>query len=203
MVRFPNPAHPPPSLPPTLTPLTPSSPAHLPPPQECFFETVEQSNKLQGSFEVVSGGLFDVDCAVSGPGGETHYSAQRQKSGAFSLLAPRAGAYSICFSSRMSSSADKTVAFSLHTGDALFRDVAKQEHVTPLENEITQLMDAINKVEDEQQYMAARERQSRETNESTNRRVLWFSLLEALVVVALGAWQISYLRQTFEKKGRF
>jgi hypothetical protein len=118
-------------------------------------------------------------------------------------LAPTTGAYTLCFSNRLSTQSEKTVAFSLHSGDALFRDVAKQEHVTPLESEITQLSDSINKVEDEQQYMVARERASRAMNESTNRRVLWFSLLEAGVFIALGAWQISYLRTSFEKKSKF
>lgn len=170
---------------------------------ECFYEKAEQNNKMAGSFEVVSGGMFDVDCDVKGPNGRSHYSATKQKQGVFTFLAPSAGTYSICFSNRMSSQAEKTVVFSLHTGDAFFKDVAKQEHITPLESEITELSDAINKVEDEQQYMNARERASREMNESTNRRVLWFSILEAVVVVALGWWQISYLRQSFEKKGKF
>lgn len=170
---------------------------------DCYTQEVEQANKLAGSFEVLAGGLLDVDCTVTGPNRETHYSTQRQKSGAFSLLAPTTGSYSICFSNRLSTQSEKTVAFSLHAGDALFRDVAKQEHVTPLESEVTQLSDAINKVEDEQQYMVARERASRDMNESTNRRVLWFSLLEAAVFIALGAWQISYLRSSFEKKSKF
>jgi hypothetical protein len=67
---------------------------------ECFMQDVEQANKLSGSFEVLAGGLLDVDCTVTGPSRETHYSTQRQKSGAFSLLAPATGSYSICFSNR-------------------------------------------------------------------------------------------------------
>jgi len=169
---------------------------------ECFTSELEQANKLSGSFEVLQGGLLDVDCVVTGPNRETHYSTQRQKSGAFSLLAPTTGSYAICFSNRLSTQAEKTVAFSLHSGDALFRDVAKQEHVTPLESEITQLSDAINKVEDEQSYMVAREAASRAMNDSTNRRVLWFSVLEAVVFVALGFWQYSYLSKGFETKRR-
>jgi p24 family protein beta-1 len=39
---------------------------------ECFFEGVEAGNKLTGSYEVVSGGLLDVDCIVTGPNGEQH-----------------------------------------------------------------------------------------------------------------------------------
>ena len=52
---------------------------------DCYVVDVDQANKLSGSFEVLSGGLLDVDCVVTGPARETHYSTQRQKSGAFSL----------------------------------------------------------------------------------------------------------------------
>jgi hypothetical protein len=31
---------------------------------QCFFEQVEQGNKLTGSFEVISGGLLDIDATV-------------------------------------------------------------------------------------------------------------------------------------------
>lgn len=89
---------------------------------------------------------------------------------------------------------------SLHTGDELFQDIAKQEHITPLETEITQLADGVAKIEDEQQYMWARERQTSETNASTNARVLWFSLAETVVLLTLGLWQIVTLRSFFEKQ---
>jgi len=75
---------------------------------ECFQQDVEQANKLSGSFEVLSGGLLDVDCTVTGPSRETHYSTQRQKSGAFSLLAPATGSYSICFSNRRVAARERT-----------------------------------------------------------------------------------------------
>lgn len=37
-------------------------------------------------------------------------------------------------------------------------------------------------------------------NESTNARVLWWSIFEALVLVAMSAWQVYYLRRFFEVK---
>lgn len=113
------------------------------------------------------------------------------------------GLYRVCLSNRMSTLAEKAVALSMHTGDALFRDVAKQEHITPLETEIMMLADAITKVEDEQQYMWARERAARDTNESTNARVLWFSVIEAVVLVSIGLWNINSLRSFFERKQRY
>ena len=88
---------------------------------------------------------------------------QRQKQGHFTVVAPKTGFYKLCFSNRMSSLSDKTVAFTTHVGDDLYREIAKQDHITPLENELTQLGDAIAAVEDEQRYMWSRERQTRDS----------------------------------------
>lgn len=117
-------------------------------------------------------------------------------------MSPIAGLYKVCLVNKETTPTEKLVALSLHTGDELFQDIAKQEHITPLETEITQLTDGIAKIEDEQQYMWARERQTTETNASTNARVLWFSVAEATVLLALGAWQILTLRAFFEKSRR-
>jgi len=51
--------------------------------------------------------------------------------------------------------------------------------------------------------MWARERAARDTNESTNSRVMWYSILEAVVMFSLGFWQIMYLKSGFEKKVRY
>lgn len=90
----------------------------------------------------------------------------------------------------------------LRVGDDLFQTIAKQEHITPLETEITQLSDGISRIEDEQQYMWAREKYTAETNASTNARVLWFSVGEAVVLLGLGAWWVVTLRSFFERKGK-
>lgn len=130
---------------------------------QCFYEYVDSGNKLQGSYEVMAGGLLDIDVSVFGPHGEAHYAVQRQKQGTFTAIAQTSGLYRICFSNRMSTLTEKTVAFSLHTGDDLYKDVAKKEHISPLESEITQLADGIAAIEDEQRYMWARERAARDS----------------------------------------
>ena len=141
----------------------PSPSSRCSPAPQCFLEDVEAGNKLSGSFEVIAGGMLDTDVAILGPAGEAHYSVLRQRSGHFMVLAPGAGVYRLCFSSRTSSAAQKTIAFSMHKGDDLYRDIAKQEHISPLEAEVTRLQDALALVEDEQEYMWARELASKES----------------------------------------
>ena len=40
-------------------------------------------------------------------------------------------------------------------------------------------------------------------NDSTNRRVLWFSIGEAVVLVGMGVLQVLYLKSFFERKRAF
>jgi hypothetical protein len=53
--------------------------------EECLYERLEKDNKLVGSFEVLSGGGFDIDAVVTGPDGVVHYKQLRQKTGSVQL----------------------------------------------------------------------------------------------------------------------
>jgi hypothetical protein len=50
------------------------------------------------------------------------------------------------------------------------------------------------------QYSRDREEVHRNTNESTNARVMWFSMLTVLTLVALSAGQVWHLYAFFKKK---
>ena len=54
----------------------------------------------------------------------------------------------------------------------------------------------------EMEYLRAREQKLRDTNESTNNRVKWFAFGTMGMLVALGAWQIMYLRAYFRYEHR-
>ena len=49
-------------------------------------------------------------------------------------------------------------------------------------------------MKDEQEYIVVRERTHRNTAESTNDRVKWWSILQAIVLFAVVAWQVYYLK---------
>ena len=45
-----------------------------------------------------------------------------------------------------------------------------------------------------------REERFRQTSESTNQRVLWWSIAQTLILVATGFWQMRHLKGFFEAK---
>ena len=63
---------------------------------------------------------------------------------------------------------------------------------------IKELSTALMGVKHEQDYMEVRERIHRSINESTNQRVLLWSIFEAVVLVAMTVGQVYYLKRFFE-----
>lgn len=81
-----------------------------------------------------------------------------------------------------------------------YNHVAKKEKLEPLEAEMRRMEDVVQEIVGEMEYLRRREARMRDTNESTNERVKWFSLMTMGSLVALGVWQIMYLRSYFRKK---
>jgi p24 family protein alpha len=52
----------------------------------------------------------------------------------------------------------------------------------------------------EQQYQRGRETSFRNTSESTNDRVKWWSILQTVVMVVAGLWQIFHIKRFLKNK---
>ncbi|KAF9112298.1 vesicle coat component [Mortierella sp. AM989] len=81
-----------------------------------------------------------------------------------------------------------------------YEQVAAQEKLKPMELELRKLEDLVKDILENMEHLQMREERMRNTNESTNERVKYFSSLTMFVLVALGLWQIFYLKQFFRKK---
>jgi len=65
---------------------------------------------------------------------------------------------------------------------------------------VKQLSDLLAQVKDEQGYIVVRERTHRNTAESTNARVKWWSIFQMGVVIGEGIFQVWWLKRFFEVK---
>ncbi|KAG9289208.1 hypothetical protein G9A89_022517 [Geosiphon pyriformis] len=81
-----------------------------------------------------------------------------------------------------------------------YNALAKAEKLAPLEAELRKLEQVVQEIVDEMDYLRKREARMRDTNESTNERVKWFSLGTMFVLLSLGGWQIFYLKKFFQRK---
>ncbi|GMF09782.1 unnamed protein product [Phytophthora lilii] len=118
----------------------------------------------------------------------------------FSFTADAGGIYAVCFVN----SNDKPVRVMLdfkHGVEAKdYTEVAKREHLMPVEKELRKMEDTVDEIHREMLYMREREATMRNTNESTNSRVLWFSFFSIVVLLGMGVWQVMYLKKFFKSK---
>nr|QBH73347.1 glycoprotein 25l [Franklinothrips vespiformis] len=81
-----------------------------------------------------------------------------------------------------------------------YANVAQKEKLTELQLRVRQLLDQVEQISKEQNYQRYREERFRMTSESTNQRVLWWSIIQTGILLAMGAWQTHHLKSFFEAK---
>lgn len=81
-----------------------------------------------------------------------------------------------------------------------WNQVQAAEKLKPTELELRRIEELTDEVQRELEYLKIRETRLRDTNESTNRRVKYFSIGVILSLVSFGMWQIVYLRSYFRSK---
>jgi len=149
-------------------------------------------------FEVIEGGFLDIDVRVSGPDGEEVISRERESNGKITFAAAKTGAYTYCFSNKMSTMTPKGVMFSMDVGEPQAAAAEGDAHPNKLADMIKELSTALVGVKHEQEYMEVRDKIHRKINESTNSRVVMWSFFEAVVLVAMTVGQVYYLKRFFE-----
>jgi len=150
------------------------------------------------TYQVGGGGHLDIDFWITDPDGGAIRKNIRFSTGTVSITATKDGRHEYCFSNQMSTIADKIVSFNVH-GVIYVGDEAV-DVVAPIEREIRTLAHGLTSVKDEQEYIVIRERTHRNTAESTNGRVKWWSILQTAVLFSVVAWQVYYLKSFFEVK---
>lgn len=119
--------------------------------------------------------------------------------------APTSSAFDVCLENQLQvrgRALKRSVEIDIESGSQArdWNKIQSTEKLQPIEVQLRQIEELTAEVVDELQYLKTREERLRDTNESTNRRVRNFSIMVICVMIALGAWQISYLRNYFKAK---
>ncbi|RCK62396.1 Endosomal protein P24B [Candida viswanathii] len=168
--------------------------------KQCFFETLKKNDELAVSFQVGSRNphnaeQYTIDFTISTPQGQTILKRTDLDHGDEVIKAPSSGKYTYCFSNERSGRVDLDVSFNIH--GVVYIDV-NDPKLDSLEYAIQRLSQLTEDVRAEQGYLVMRERTHRNTAESTNSRVKWWSVFQILVVAVNSIFQIYYLRRFFE-----
>ncbi|TGZ82655.1 hypothetical protein EX30DRAFT_338967 [Ascodesmis nigricans] len=169
--------------------------------RECFHEDLHRGDRMSVSYQVGdkdygSSNNLDIDFWIQDPHGNYVENKKSTPGGGSDFDANLDGRYTYCFSNEHWNAGHKEVLFNVHG----IVYVADDGNSDPLEKGVKELAEMLSQVKDEQEYIIAREMVHRNTAESTNARVKWWSVFQIGVVGANGVFQVWYLKRFFEVK---
>ncbi|KAL2025094.1 hypothetical protein VTK56DRAFT_96 [Thermocarpiscus australiensis] len=170
----------------------------------CFYAaTQNKDEKIAFYFAVQSGGSFDIDYEVTGPGGKYIMDGQKERQGDFVFTAREVGEYKFCFNNEMSTYTEKFVDFEIAVeNEARVTLPAKQgtspEQTSALEESLFKISGQLSTITRNQKYFRTRENRNFSTVRSTEKRIINFSLIQIFLVVCMGALQVFIVRFFFQ-----
>ncbi|EPY49768.1 COPII-coated vesicle component Emp24 [Schizosaccharomyces cryophilus OY26] len=172
---------------------------HLQPHQkECFYETLRTNDKMSVTFQTNLGGDQLVSLSVYNPLNQLMQKEEPSSMSQYSFTVKNPGKYTYCFENDAFDNEAKEVLFNVH--GIIYVSDEDLEANNPLIGKVRKLQDTISQVKFEQEYILARERVHRNTAESTNDRVKWWSILQTVILLSVCGFQIIYLKRLFEVK---
>ena len=81
-----------------------------------------------------------------------------------------------------------------------YLEIAREDKMDDLELRVKQVLSQIKQIQKEQNYQRYREARFRETSETTNWRVVYWSCIQLSILLLSGFWQMRHLKGFFQKK---
>ncbi|NXA99567.1 TMEDA protein, partial [Cnemophilus loriae] len=143
---------------------------------------------------------------ITDSAGHILYAKEDATKGKFAFTTEDYDMFEACFESKLPVGTgrmpDQLVTLDMKHGVEAknYEEIAKVEKLKPLEVELRRLEDLSESIVNDFAYMKKREEEMRDTNESTNTRVLYFSIFSMCCLIGLATWQVFYLRRFFKAK---
>ncbi|XP_064275032.1 transmembrane emp24 domain-containing protein 11-like isoform X2 [Passer domesticus] len=163
--------------------------------EKCIIEDIPSDTLVVGNYKVQRWDIHTHDFLESAPGlgmfvtvtiptGEVLLSKLYGPQGTFTFTSHISGEHVICFQSN-------STRFAVIAGSKLriHLDIRVGEHF--LDESAIQAKDKVNE---------EREEKFRKTSEETNSNILWWAIVQTLILISVGIWQIKSLRDFFISK---
>jgi hypothetical protein len=173
--------------------------------KKCLKEEIHKDVPVTGEYELSEAPGQKSSITITDTKGHTLFSKVDATNGKFAFTTEAYDVFEICIDNKISSGnhgPEREVFLELKRGVETknYEALAQAEKLKPLEVELRRLEDLSESIVNDFAYMKAREEEMRDTNESTNSRVLLLSLLSMTVLITLAVWQVLYLRHYFKSK---
>lgn len=173
--------------------------------QKCLRDEMNANMLVVGEYEVsaMPGQVIDYEVRDT----KSHILSKKDdiSKGKFSFTSEIFDVYELCFISKVPANVRgmaQEVSVNVKKGveTKSYEGIAEAAKLKPLELELKKLEDLSDAIVQEFALMRKREEEMRDTNESTNNRVLFFSIFGMCCLLGLATWQVLYLRRYFIAK---
>lgn len=173
--------------------------------QKCLREELRQNVLVKGDYEIVPIENQFMDYIVRDSKGHILATKQDITKGKFTFSTENYDMFEICFTSRVPGfqrAMIQEIALNIKTGveAKTYEGLGEVAKLKPLELDLKMLEDLSSSIVQDFSDMKHRAEEMRNTNESTSRRVHWFSMFSICCLFGLSVWQILYLRSYFKAK---
>ncbi|AWU77261.1 uncharacterized protein C5L36_0C11670 [Pichia kudriavzevii] len=184
---------------------------------KCFFEELPKDTIAVGKFAVYefndqfndyveNNGNLKVEITVDETFDNNHRVVSQKNSpiGQFTFTSLDSGEHKFCITPRhtnWSKKAKHRVFFDLIVGDAKpLVDSKRDNDVSYLTLQTNELIKKLQQIKREQSLLRLREAAFRDISESVNSSTTKWTIIQIIVLVATGLWQLSYLKNFFVKQ---
>ncbi|XP_050522757.1 transmembrane emp24 domain-containing protein bai-like [Daktulosphaira vitifoliae] len=173
--------------------------------QKCLREELKQNVLVKGDYETQSIEGQYMDYIVRDSKGHILANKQDITKGKFTFSTENYDMFEICFTSRVPGyqrGVLHEVSLDIKTGIEAkqYEGLGEVAKLKPLELDLKILEDLSSSIVNDFSDMKHRVEEMRNTNESTSKRVHWFSMFSIFCLIGLSVWQILYLRRYFKAK---
>jgi len=173
--------------------------------RKCLKEEIHKGVLVTGDYDANQIPNQVVDLMVIDTKGQHFVNRENTDTGKFAFTTDDYDVYEICFLSRVPPNIrgqrHEIYLNVKHGVEAKnYEGLGDANKLKPLEVELKRLEDLSLSIVQDFAYMRQREEEMRDTNESTNSRVLYFSIFSMCCLLGLATWQVLYLRKYFKSK---
>lgn len=167
--------------------------------EEVFYEDIVTSpTRVRGAWYIGSGDKKVLDFWIIDPSGAVLKKTENRNEGLFYFDANQQGVYQFVFSNSKSWEM-KDVTFAIHFGDHT-DDHASTEDLDALHKSLNKGLRNLKNLYSEVKFSVGRQDSHNATVESTMSNYVWMILLETMVLVALAAAQIYFIKRILDNK---
>lgn len=175
--------------------------------KRCIKQEMYTNQLATGEYEVSSLAGTVIDMSITDSKG--HVALARDNidgKGKFAVSSDNADFYSLCFTYKVPPGTpidlvQREIYVDYKVGvEAKSYDTIDQNELSDIETELNRIDDLTNAIIMDFARLKRREREMRDTNESTNTRLFYQSILSVVILLVLATWQILYLRKFFRAK---